>query len=65
MFDRLKEFYQHRHELAALETLSDPSEYEGLAKLHRKDLQIKHARLFLKSTRLRFEVWWTDEVESA
>ena len=39
MFDRLKEFYQHKHEFAALETLSDPSEYEGLAKLHRRDLQ--------------------------
>jgi hypothetical protein len=25
----------------------------------------KHARLFLKSTRLRFKVGWTDEVESA
>jgi hypothetical protein len=26
---------------------------------------IKHARLVLKSTRLRFEVGWKDEVESA
>ena len=39
MFDRLKKFYQNEHESTALETLSDPSEYTGLAKLSRRDLQ--------------------------
>ena len=39
MFDRLRELYRHEHEFAALDALSDPSGYDGLPKVDRRDLQ--------------------------